>query len=165
MTKFWNARTFLNTHSLVRVSVKKPSSKYPKRALEHDLDRLKHAWREFQSDRARDAVYPYLREVYELAAIWKVGRDIFGRALKILRRHVRAATNELEVYAALIRAGAQGETLDRRTVSKWSRALRFAATEQIIGKNLKRFIKRHGGLNGCARQYSWCLSRPAKMKK
>src|ERR1051325_7295143 len=108
MTKFWDPKLFLHGPSLGRFSIKKPAPDYSSVAIKHDLDRLKQAWQRFQSTRNRDAVYPYLREVYDLVSLWKSGSKGLSRATRILRRrNVIVRSDKLEVYAAALRAGAE----------------------------------------------------------
>jgi len=44
--------------------------------------------------------------------------------------------------------------VDRKTVSKWSRALRFVAARKRPQSSLKRFMKKMGGVNACAGLYA-----------
>jgi hypothetical protein len=92
--------------------------------------------------------------VFELVAWWEFenkGDERAARALdlkKITCRRVR------EPYAAVILASINPWTVDKRTVSKWSRALRFAAACKPHKKRLRFFIKSKGGINACATAYS-----------
>jgi hypothetical protein len=43
---------------------------YTKNALERDLERVHDAWDDCQTDRRRDAIYGYLKAVYDLVYWW-----------------------------------------------------------------------------------------------
>jgi hypothetical protein len=43
---------------------------YTKNALERDLERVHDAWDDCQADRRRDAIYGYLKAVYDLVSWW-----------------------------------------------------------------------------------------------
>jgi hypothetical protein len=43
---------------------------YRKNALERDLERVRDAWDDCQTDRRRDAIYGYLKAVYDLVYWW-----------------------------------------------------------------------------------------------
>jgi hypothetical protein len=52
----------------------------------------------------------------------------------------------------VIRCTSDPRKVDKRTRSKWSRALRYAISGKPIDEPLDRFIKRRGGINKCAAQ-------------
>jgi hypothetical protein len=126
---------------------------YPREALEQDLERLSSSWDTLQQQRHRDAIYVFLREVFELVAWWEAEKKSARRAMRVLDLKAIATPNELEPYAILIRAAAHPSEIDKRSVSKWSRVLRYAALLKISGDNLQMFIKDQGGLNRCAEKY------------
>jgi hypothetical protein len=43
---------------------------------------------------------------------------------------------------------------DKRTRSKWSRALRYAVAHKPVSEALDQFIRRMGGINACAARFS-----------
>jgi hypothetical protein len=61
--------------------------------------------------------------------------------------------------SAIIRCTADPAKADKRTRSKWSRVLRYAAVYKPGSEPLDRFIKRKGGINGCAARFSRCMGR------
>jgi hypothetical protein len=127
---------------------------YPKQALQRDLDRLSVAWKKLQRRRNRDAIYAFLREVFELVAWWDVENRTAKRTLRVLNLTEIPTPNDLEPYAALIRVAAYPAELDKRSISKWSRVLRYASLQDVAPADLKRFIKKRGGLNICAEKYA-----------
>jgi hypothetical protein len=58
----------------------------------------------------------------------------------------------------VIRATCDREKLDNKTISKWSRALRYVAKFKK-GTPLKTFIKNRGGVNACAALFARVLGR------
>jgi hypothetical protein len=60
-------------------------------------------------------------------------------------------------FAAIIRCTADAAKVDRRTRSKWSRALRYAAAYKADSEPLDQFVRRKGGINACAARFSRCM--------
>ena len=48
---------------------------------------------------------------------------------------------------------------DKRTRSKWSRVMRFAAAYKPDSERFVQFIQRKGGINACAARFTRCLGR------
>jgi hypothetical protein len=132
---------------------------YTDQALRQDLLRLQTAWDECQASRERDAIYSYLTAVFDLVAWWAAEKRALERAHKALRlRHINPFENE-EPFAVVIRCTADREKVDKRTRSKWSRALRYALVQKTPSESLVQFIKRKGGINRCAERFTQYLSR------
>jgi hypothetical protein len=132
---------------------------YTKEALERDLARVHDAWDDSQSDRRRDAIYGYLRAVYDLVNWWSAEGCEVDRARQALRLRGLLPWPREEVYAAIIRCTADPARADRRTRSKWSRVLRYVKMEKDEGEALAEFVKRKGGINECNARYGRCLRR------
>jgi hypothetical protein len=127
---------------------------YTDQALRQDLLRVRNAWDESQARRDRDAIYTYLTAVFELVAWWMAENRALERARKALRlRHIIPFDQE-EPFAAIIRCTADPAKVDKRTRSKWSRALRYALAYKSRSEPLDQFIKRKGGINRCAERFS-----------
>jgi hypothetical protein len=121
--------------------------------LRRRLKRVCNAWNVFQSNRGRDAVYGYLEAVFALVDRYK-GR----RRTKKLLRHALTFSGlsfeePTEPLGALIRCTSD-RGLDNKTISKWSRALRYVAHCQVPSQRLKTFMKQAGGVNACAERYA-----------
>jgi hypothetical protein len=132
---------------------------YSSAAMRQDLERLRNAWEDAQSSRDRDAIYGYLSAVYGLVAWWTAeGREIdrTRRALCLCRLEV---SDREDPVAAIIRCTADPGKADKRTRSKWSRVMRYAAAYKSDSDPLGRFIRRKGGINACAARFSRCLGR------
>lgn len=133
---------------------------YVDAALNQDTERLRDLWEKVQTSRARDAIYDYLAAAYELVLCWKVEGQKRQRARRALKINGLAPPKKPEPFAAVIAASVSPNKLDRRQLSKYSRALQYAARRGCHPKDLKRLIQhRHGGLNACAAKYSQRLRR------
>jgi hypothetical protein len=120
-----------------------------RRRLNRRLEKIRDVWRSFQASRSRDAVYDYLEAV--LAAVERYrGR---AKARRFLRSACKLAGlshhQSAEIFATLIRCTSD-DSLDRKMVSKYSRALRYAAGCKVRSTRLKAFLKKLGGVNACA---------------
>jgi hypothetical protein len=62
-------------------------------------------------------------------------------------------------FAAIILCTADSAKADKRTRSKWSRVLRYAAVYKPDSEPLDQFIRRKGGINECAARFSRWLGR------
>jgi hypothetical protein len=143
---------FWLTSSRLKQSIRE-NVPYETQALRQDLLRLQTAWDDCQASRARDAIYGYLSAVLDLVAWWTSEGHAQERAHKALRlRHINPFENE-EPFAAVIRCTADREKVDKRTRSKWSRALRYSLAHKSPSEPLARFIKRKGGINRCAERF------------
>ena len=147
---------------LVSSQLKKPvhdDVPYTTQALREDLLRVQNAWDESQARRERDAIYTYLTAVFELVAWWMAENRALERARKALRlRHISAFDHD-EPFAAIIRCTANPAKVDKRTRSKWSRALRYAISRKPMDEPLDQFIQRRGGINECAARLSRRVER------
>ena len=100
---------------------------YCKEALRQDLTRVQIAWDECQASRDRNAIYGYLTAVFDLVMWWAAEDRAIGRARWTLRlQGVDLPTND-EPFAAIICCTSDPGRVDKRTRSKWSRVMRYAA--------------------------------------
>jgi hypothetical protein len=123
---------------------------YTIQALRQDLLRLRNAWNECQANRDRDAIYGYLTAIFDLVAWWAAENRALERARKALRLQNICPSDRDEPFAAIIRGTADPAKVDKRTRSKWSRALRYALEYKPHSETLDQFIKRKGRINKCA---------------
>jgi hypothetical protein len=121
----------------------------PKARVRRWLEKVQVAWHEFQASRGRDAVYDYLRTVFTIVMHFKVRR----RTKRLLRHAFEFASlrfdKSADPFASVIRCTCGGAA-DNKTISKWSRALRYAAIHKPPEMRLKAFMKQAGGVNECA---------------
>jgi hypothetical protein len=124
-----------------------------RKSLRDRLANVSCAWVDFEECRDRDAVYGYLSAVYCLERRY-VGRR---RKERLVRRAFQYAGLPIDTnsdpFAVVVRATCDREKIDNKTISKWSRALRYVAKFKK-GTPLKTFIKNRGGLNACAALYA-----------
>jgi hypothetical protein len=88
------------------------------------------------------------------------GRD-FDRARRALRLQRLKVSDREDPFAVIIRCTADPAKADKRTRSKWSRVLRYAAAYKPSSEPLDQFIKRKGGINKCAARFTRWLGRGA----
>ena len=97
--------------------------------------------------------YNYLQAVFAIVMHFKVRR----RTKRLLRHAFRFAglqfDKNADPYTAIIRCTCGGAA-DNKMVSKWARALRYAARRKPAGMRLKPFMKVAGGVNECAASYA-----------
>jgi hypothetical protein len=136
---------------------------YSTAALAADLARLSDAWRHVQGSRERDAIFLFLTNVFELVAWWAFENKANERAARALVLKGVTLRRRIEPYAAVMIASVAPKNIDKKTISKWSRALRFAAACKPRKKRLRQFIKAQGGINACAAASSRRLRRRAKI--
>jgi hypothetical protein len=63
-------RTFPSLHKRQRALPPKPDDPMTE-AVKHDVEVVIRAWRKYRSTRIRDAVYPFLQQVYDTGLKWK----------------------------------------------------------------------------------------------
>jgi hypothetical protein len=135
---------------------------YTTQALKQDLLRVRNAWDQCQEKRERDAIYTYLTAVFELVAWWAAENHAVERGQQALRLHNLRPSDHDEPFAAVIRCTADPAKVDKRTRSKWSRALRYALVKGH-SEALRDFMKRKGGINRCAEGFSGRSGRHRRM--
>jgi hypothetical protein len=93
--------------------------------------------------------------VYGLVAWWSAeGREI-DRARRALRLQRLEVSDREDPFAAIIRCTADPAKADKRTRSKWSRVMRYAAAYKPESEELHQFVRR----KGCAARFSRWLGR------
>ena len=122
------------------------------------FEKIRDAWDVFQASRARDAVYGYLEAVFAIVTHYKVRRKT-----KTLLRHASKFAEQpfdrnADPFTAVI-CCTSNDHVDNKTISKWARALRYAARCKVSPTQLKTFMKEAGGVNACADRYTKYLRR------
>jgi hypothetical protein len=138
---------------------------YTKEALDRDLERVRYAWDECQADRRRDAIYGYLKAVYDLVSWWSAEGYEVDRARQAVRSRGLLPLPREDAYAAMFRCTTDPARADKRTRSKWSRVLRYVEMQKDGKEPVAEFIKRKGGINECNARYGRCLRRLAARRK
>jgi hypothetical protein len=137
---------------------------YSSAAVRQDLQRVRNAWEDAQSARHRSAIYGYLSAVYGLVAWWTAEGQETERSRRALRSRCLDASNREDPFTAVIRCTADPAKADKRTRSKWSRVMRYAAFYKSDSEVLGQFIKRKGGINACAARLSRRPGRNAEKR-
>ncbi len=131
----------------------KTEDEAPEARLTRRLEKIREAWNDFQSSRARDAVYGYLARVFAIVEHYKVRRKIS----KLLRHAFEFADlpfdRHADPFTAIIRCTSD-DSVDSKMISKWARALRYVARSKRPTMPLEKFVKRAGGINACAALYA-----------
>jgi hypothetical protein len=132
---------------------------YSKQALEQDLLRVQNAWADCQASRDRNAIYGYLNAVFDLVIWWAAEDRAMSRARWALQLQGMDLPTTDEPFAMVIFCTADRQKVDKRTRSKWSRVLRYAAEYKTNAEPLAAFVQRKGGINKCAERFARCLKR------
>jgi hypothetical protein len=127
---------------------------YSSEAMRNHLLRVRNAWEECQSMRDRDAIYGYLSAVYALVIWWAAEGGEVDRARLALRLHGLVRSAREGPLAAIIRCTADPAKAEKRTRSKWSPVMRYAAVCKPDSEPLGQFIKRKGGINKCIARFT-----------
>jgi hypothetical protein len=142
----------------LRRSQRRAKSKTRKARLRRWFERVRGAWGDFQASRARDAVYDYLEAVFAIVTHFRIRR----RTKRLLRHAFEFANipfdKNADPFTAVIRCTC-GDGADNKTVSKWSRALRYVARSKGPDSGLREFIKGAGGVNASADRYAKHVGR------
>jgi hypothetical protein len=132
---------------------------YTTQALKQDLLRVRNAWEGSESSRDRNAIYGYLSAVFDLVMWWAAEGRAISRARWALQLQNTWPSDHDEPFAAIILVTSDPAKVDRRTRSKWSRVLRYAAEYKTNAEPLAAFVQRKGGINKCAARSARCLGR------
>jgi hypothetical protein len=137
---------------------------YTTQALRQDLLRVQNAWDECQASRDRNAIYSYLTAVFDVVGWWAAEDCALARARKALLLQNISPSDHDESFAAIIRCTSDPAKVDKRTRSKCSRLLRYAAEHKSTSESLAAFVQRKGGINKCAARFTRCLGRGGRSR-
>src|SRR5207248_9386899 len=104
----------------------------------------------------------YLTAVFDLVMWWAAEDRAISRARKALRLQNIWPSDHNEPFAEIIRCTADPAKVDKRTRSKWSRVMRYAAEDKPSSEPLATFIQQKGGINKCAGRFARWLGRPGR---
>jgi hypothetical protein len=124
-----------------------------------DLGDVREAWEDLQSNRARDAVYDYLKSVFMLISNWNECGQTKDRVGRIMKVHGLSTAMTSEPFSVIIYCTSDPDVVDVKTRSKWSRVLRYVHRFNRRKKGFKNFIKNKGGINACASRFAARLGR------
>ena len=139
----------------------RPNTKARQITIHERISHVSDAWDNFQDSGARDGIYVFLTSAYGLVMHYR-GQ---GRTRRLLRRASKFAglayDKHGDPFTTVIRCTCE-HNLDSKTISKWARALRYAAYRMRAPRQLKTFIKALGGINACADCYAKRLGRRSR---
>jgi hypothetical protein len=142
----------LNSRALRRLHGQH-TSQTPKARLRRWLEKVGRAWHEFQASRRRDSVYEYLAVVFAIVMHYKVRR----RTSRLLQHAFEFAhlpfDKNADPFSSVIRC-TSSNTANTKMISKYARALRYVARCKKLDTELSEFMKKAGGVNGCAARYA-----------
>jgi hypothetical protein len=129
---------------------------YTTQALSQDLLGVRNAWDECQASWDRNAIYSYLTAVFDLVVWWAAEDRAVSRGRRALQLQGLDLPTTNEPFAAVILCTADRKKVDKRTRSKWSRVMRYAAEYKASSEPLAAFVRRNGGINKCAARFVRC---------
>ena len=103
--------------------------------------------------------------MYALVTWWAADGRETDRSRRALRLLQLEASDREDPFAAIIRCTADPSKADKRTRSKWSRVMRYAAAYKLESEPLEQFVKRKGGINACVARFSRRLGRGFRLKE
>ena len=139
-------------------SRRKVGGKTPEDRLRRRLERICDAWADFQASRARDAVYGYLQAVFAIVEHSKVRRKRGKLLQSVFEFADLPIDSNRDLFTAVIR-GTSDDAVDKKTISKWARALRYVAHCKPPKMRVEAFMKRVGGINASADLYARYFGR------
>lgn len=110
----------------------------------------------------RMAVHKLLGAIFNLVSRWEAEDRLeegLYRLLDSLEDPVPLRIGE--AFAVVIYCTAPH--VDKKSRSKWARALRYAAATKLDDESIQSFIKGKGGVNACASRYAQPARRPGKI--
>jgi hypothetical protein len=132
-----------------------------RQSVEEKLAELKKLWKKSRSHRrGRFGFYRYLRAVYSWYADLRTTKGSANKARdEIIKLH-KLSKKLRQIHPINVMIAATSND-DKRTQSRWARALRYAwrcrRLRQQHRMTLKEFFQKNGGPAGCAAKYSWCV--------
>ena len=121
------------------------------RALRREIVLLKRLEGECFRSRCRFHFYAYLRAVFGF--YWRLRRNNEAKisAQRIANLFEPCGNKNGHPIRIIIDASSQA---DRKTKSRWTRALRFCWHERKRWTNLRFFLRENGGPAGCAKKFA-----------
>jgi hypothetical protein len=150
--------------SKTRLSAKNERQALPlkKSRLSSELEVLKAVSKRTFSSGNRMAVQTFLGAIFNQVSRWEAEDRLeegLYRLLDSLKAPVPLRIGE--AFAVVIYCTAPH--VDKKSRSKWARAMRYAAATKPDDEPIKKFIKRKGGINACASRYAQHARRSGKV--
>jgi hypothetical protein len=152
------------TKESLRASAERPGSKAPawETAIKSKIETLRRLERKaFGPRHGKTDFYDYLKAIYKR---WdwtdpqesaRVGR----RVAKLYEIDTRKNKSPIRIVI-----DATSNTQDRQEKSEWTRALEYAVAKRAAEDGLKKFLKKNGGVSGCAKKMA-ALRKEGRLKR
>jgi hypothetical protein len=115
-----------------------------------DLWIVRGTWDKSQEDRSRVAIYRYLTALYRLVRKWTNQKCLDGCIRHAIEIDGGCSIKNGDPFSVVIYCTSSPAQVDKRTRSKWASALRFVQTHKPKSERLMTFMRKNGGINGCA---------------
>jgi hypothetical protein len=145
--------------SKTQVSAKKRPKAVPLKQsrLSSELETLRAVSKRTFSSGDRMAVHRFLGAIFNQVSVWEAEDRLEEGLYRLLDSLKAPVTLRIgEAFAVAIYCTAPH--VDKKSRSKWARALRYAAATKQDDESIKSFFKRKGGINACASRYSGMCS-------
>ena len=105
------------------------------------------------------AVHRFLGAIFNQVSVWEA-EDRLEEGLYQLLDSLKAPVPLRIGEAFAVAIYCTAPHVDKKSRSKWSRALRYAAATKPDDEPIKKFFKRKGGINACSSRYAQHARRP-----
>src|SRR5664279_3868069 len=132
-----------------------------KSRLSSELETLRAVSKRTFSSGNRMAVHRFLGAIFNQVSVWEAEDRLeegLYRLLDALKAPVPLRIGEAFAVAIYCTA----PHVDKKSRSKWARALRYAAATKPDDESIKSFFRRKGGINACASRYAEYVRRFGK---
>ena len=133
-----------------------------KSRLSSELETLRAVSKRTFSSGNRMAVHKLLGAIFNRISVWEA-EDRLEEALYALLDSLDAPVSLKIGEAFAVTIYCIAPRVDKKSRSKWARALRYAAATKLDDESIQSFIKRKGGVNACASRYAQPARRPGKI--
>ena len=112
------------------------------------IRKARKAWDEYQAnvEFSRDAVYGYLKVVFDLVQQWDKKKLADEYSLKALKQHEWKIKMKADPYARVIYCSSDADPKKR---SHWANIMQWVAEYNCKGRSFTDFVTKNGGLNKC----------------
>lgn len=119
--------------------------------LTHAIASLRRCYRRSSASSRRFAFYRYLARIYQVYRRLRrrgIARRTGREVAKAFKTGSAANAHPLRVLVDAT------STADRKTKWRWTQGLRFVWRERHAWGHFDTFMRRHGGIAGCAREFA-----------
>jgi hypothetical protein len=130
--------------------------------LSSELETLRAVSKRAFSSGNRMAVHKFIGAIFNQVSVWESEDRLEEGLYRLLDSlKVPVPLRIGEAFAVVIYCTAPH--VDKKSRSKWARALRYAAANKPDDESIKSFFKRKGGINACAFRYAKYVRRSGRV--